>query len=404
LFTDMHDTNLRRRELLQGGLALTAAAAAAPDVARADPTPPVLGPVNAPVAAENPDILVPPTTDAGTLGNLKYPFDLAHRRITTGGWAREVTVRELPIATTIAGVDMRLEPGAIRELHWHTEGEWALMLAGNARITAVDTHGRSFADDVAKGDLWFFPAGLPHGIQALDQGCEFLLVFDDGSFSENNTFLLTDWMDHTPPEVLAANFGLPQSAFAKLPANPAKERYIFSADVPGSLRDSVPKVPEGTIPHPFSFKASQMKAKKLHGGRVTIVDSASFTPSAIAMAMVELQPGGLRELHWHPNADEWQYWIEGQGRMTVFASQGTARTFDFQAGDVGYVPRTFGHYVQNTGTAPVRFLEMFRAPTYQDVSLAQWLGASPPAMVAAHIGLDRSALAKLPKRKPTIVS
>ena len=86
---------------------------------------------------------------------------------------------------------MRLKPGGIRELHWHKEAEWAYMLAGRARITAVDAQGRNFIDDVGVGDLWNFPAGIPHSIQGLEEGCEFLLVFDDGNFSENETFLIT---------------------------------------------------------------------------------------------------------------------------------------------------------------------------------------------------------------------
>ena len=81
-----------------------------------------------------------------------------------------------------------------------------------------------------------------------------------------------------------------------------------------------------------------------------ITDSRNFTVSKrIAAALIEIEPGGMRELHWHPNADEWQYYLNGQGRMTVFASGGKSRTFDYQAGDVGAVPFAMGHYIENTG-------------------------------------------------------
>ncbi|MEA2224231.1 MAG: oxalate decarboxylase, partial [Solirubrobacteraceae bacterium] len=167
----------------------------------------ILGPRNIPIERENPDLLVSPVTDAGTIPNLKFPFAQARNRVLSGGWGREVTTRELPVAKELAGVNMRLKPGGVRELHWHKEAEWSYMLAGRARITAVDADGRNFIDDVGVGDLWNFPAGIPHSIQGLDDGCEFLLVFDDGDFSENETFLITDWFAHTPPEVLAQNFG-----------------------------------------------------------------------------------------------------------------------------------------------------------------------------------------------------
>ena len=169
-----------------------------PQPIRGDRGASILGPRNVPLERENPDLLTSPTTDAGTIPNLKFSFAAARNRITLGGWGREVTARELPVATTMAGVNMRLKPGGIRELHWHKEAEWAYMLAGRARITAVDAQGRNFIDDVGVGDLWNFPAGIPHSIQGLEDGCEFLLVFDDGNFSENETFLISDWFAHTP--------------------------------------------------------------------------------------------------------------------------------------------------------------------------------------------------------------
>src|SRR5215472_10490950 len=156
------------------------------------------GPRNIPLDRQNPDILTPPSTDSGTLPNMKFSFSLAHNRLQEGGWAREVTVRELPVATTLAGVNMRLQPGGIRELHWHKEAEWSYLLSGRARLTLVDQDGRNFVEDVGAGDLWYFPAGLPHSIQGLAEGCEFLLVFDSGNLSENSTFLMSDWFIHTP--------------------------------------------------------------------------------------------------------------------------------------------------------------------------------------------------------------
>jgi oxalate decarboxylase len=113
----------------------------------------------------------------------------------------------------------------------------------------------------------------------------------------------------------------------------------------------------------------------------------------------------MRELHWHPTNDEWQYYMSGRGQMTVFASSGKARTFDYRAGDVGYVPFAMGHYILNTGEQPLRFLEMFRSDRYADVSLNQWLALTPPELVQAHLNLDQSTTAAITanKGKPIIV-
>jgi oxalate decarboxylase len=363
----------------------------------------VLGPRNVPLEIENPSLLIPPWTDSGTVPNLKFPFAAARNRVLSGGWAREVTTRELPVAKDIAGVNMRLKPGGIRELHWHKEAEWAYMIAGSARITAVDSDGRNFIDDVGVGDLWYFPAGIPHSIQGLEDGCEFLLAFDDGGFSENETFLISDWFAHTPPEVLAQNFGVAESAFADLPADYEHSRYIFAGEFAPPLQWDTVTAPLGSVPQAFSYRMLAQEPIEAAGGRVRITDSTNFPVSkTIAAALVEVEPGGLRELHWHPNADEWQYYLTGQGRMTVFASGGKARTFDYQAGDVGYVPFAMGHYVQNTGEETLTFLELFKSDRFADVSLNQWMALTSPGLVQAHLNLDDETIAALSKNKPII--
>jgi oxalate decarboxylase len=383
---------------------LPPSADALPQPKRGDVGGTIAGPRNLPREQENPDLLVPPSTDSGTLANLRFSFADAHMRLQPGGWTREVTVRELPISTTMAGVNMRLNPGnpsGVREMHWHQEAEWAYMLAGTARISVVDQDGRNFVDDVGEGDLWFFPAGIPHSIQAHDDGCEFLLVFDNGSFTENSTFLPTDWFLHTPTSVLAKNFGVPEEEFAHIPSH---ELYIFSVPAPGPLAADLVPGPNGAVPEPFSYRLSQQEPIQAAGGRVRIVDSRTFpVAKTIAAALVEVDPSGMRELHWHPNGAEWQYYLEGQGRMTVFAAEGVARTFDYQAGDVGYVPFAMGHYVENRGSTPLRFLEMFRSDHFADVSLNQWLALTPPELVRAHLHLGAKAMAALRKDKPIIV-
>ncbi|CAI6302721.1 oxalate decarboxylase family bicupin [Bacillus subtilis] len=350
---------------------------------------------------QNPDMLVPPETDHGTVSNMKFSFSDTHNRLEKGGYAREVTVRELPISENLASVNMRLKPGAIRELHWHKEAEWAYMIYGSARVTIVDEKGRSFIDDVGEGDLWYFPSGLPHSIQALDEGAEFLLVFDDGSFSENSTFQLTDWLAHTPKEVIAANFGVTKEEIANLPG---KEKYIFENQLPGSLKDDIVEGPNGEVPYPFTYRLLEQEPIESEGGNVYIADSTNFKVSkTIASALVTVEPGAMRELHWHPNTHEWQYYISGKARMTVFASDGHARTFNYQAGDVGYVPFAMGHYVENIGDEPLVFLEIFKDDHYADVSLNQWLAMLPEKFVQAHLDLGKDFTDVLSKEKHPVV-
>jgi len=363
------------------------------------------GPKNAALDSQNADSRNPPPTDAGGVQTFKYPFSIAHKRLHQGGWSREVTARELAVSTTMAGVDMRLTAGGVRELHWHTAAEWAYMLYGSARITAIDNDGRSFVADVKESDLWYFPTGIPHSIQGLNpDGAEFLLVFDDGNFSEYATVLLSDWMAHTPRDVLAKSLGVPQKGFDKLPP---RELFIFQSEVPGPL-EADQKAAAGTrgpSKTDFAFRTLQMPVtNRTKGGEVRVVDSSQFKVSQrIASAIVTVHPGGIRELHWHQNADEWQYYFAGQGRMTVFATGGRARTMDFQAGDVGYVQQTLPHYIENTGKTDLKFLEMFRSSFYQDLSLSEWLTHTPPELVMAHLNIDKATLDAIPRDEPVIM-
>ncbi|KAH9481877.1 Oxalate decarboxylase OxdC [Psilocybe cubensis] len=336
----------------------------------------ILGPTDDPTVKENPDLLAPPTTDHGSVDNAKWPFSLSHNRLQTGGWARQ-------------------ENMGIR-----SEGK---LSQGNTQVTSVDQNGKNFIATLSPGDLWYFPPGVPHSLQATaddPDGSEFILVFPNGAFSEDSTFLLTDWLAHVPAEVLAKNFQTDISAFAHIPS---QELYIFPS-TPPTDSGNLPTSPQGLVDNPFTFSFSKMEPTKLSGGSVKIVDSRTFKVStAIAAAEVTVEPGAMRELHWHPTQDEWSFFLEGEGRVTIFAAQSNARTFNYQAGDIGYVPATMGHYVENTGNSTLRFLEIFNTDMFEDISLSNWLALTPPELVKAHLGFDDATIAKLQKTKPTVI-
>jgi oxalate decarboxylase len=362
------------------------------------------GPNNTALDKQNPDSVWAPSTDAGGQPPFKYSFSLSHKRLEEGGWTRQVTVRDFPLSKKMAGVEMRLISGGVRELHWHVGAEWALMLYGTARITAVDQQGRSHVSDVKEGDLWIFPGGIPHSIQGLGpDGCRFLLVFDDGNFNEFETFLLTDWVAHTPPEVLAKNFDVPESTFSRVPK---KELFIFERQLPRPLAEEQKQAQEGTgpVPHSFAFQPSQMQPNKTSkGGEVRIVDRKVWPATNISAAIVTLKPGGLRELHWHPNEDEWQYYVTGKARMTVFTAGAHARTMDFEEGDVGYIEKSAPHYIENLGDTDLVFIEVFPTPYYEDISLAEWMAHTPSRLVDQHLGVGEGMLQSISRSEAVIV-
>jgi oxalate decarboxylase len=364
------------------------------------------GPQNPALGSQFPSAQSPPATDVGDLPQFWASFNNAPKRIQNGGWARQVTQADFAISETISGVNMRLTAGGIRELHWHLAAEWAYMTYGKCRVTVLDDKGRAYVSDVKEGDLWYFPGGFPHSLQGLaPDGCEFIICFDDGKASEFNTTLVTDWLAHTPPEILGENFGVPVETFSKIPLH---NLYIFQGQEPASLA-AVQKAMEkasGPPPYPFTYSlgSSAPERKPTKGGEVRVADSNNFTASkTIAVGHVTIRPGGLREMHWHPNADEWTYWVKGKGRVTAFETGPNAVTLDFNPGDIGYVKRNNGHYVKNVGDTDLVYLEVFRSSYYADVSLSDWLTHSPPEMVAETLNIDKATIAKFPNNRPLVM-
>ncbi|MBS9478918.1 cupin domain-containing protein [Ancylobacter radicis] len=405
--------DLSRRAMLAasafGGVALAAGAAHAASFGNPDQpaqgavnaAPGALsdpGPQNPALANQIPAFESPPATDVGSMPMNWSSFNIMPKRIQAGGWARQLTATEFPASKEVSGVNMRLAAGGIREMHWHLASEWALMTRGHCRVTMLDKDGRAYVQDVGPGDLWFFPAGYPHSLQGLGpDGCEFLIVFDDAYQSEYNTLLLTDWFAHTPPKILAQNFGVPEEAFKNIPLH---DLWIFQGELPPPLAvDQAAVASAGVPPLPFTFSlGSSQPVKENESGKVQLADSRTFKVSnTIAGAIETIKPGALRRMHWHPNADEWQYWMKGQGRMTVFNAGPRAQTIDFKPGDVGVVPKSQGHYIENTGNEDIEMLVIFKAPEYQEVDLADWLSHAPPELVAQHLNIDPAIIARFPK-------
>src|SRR6201988_3232018 len=235
------------------------------------------GPQSQPIGSQLPSAQSPPPTDVGGILMDGASFNNAPKRVQNGGWARQGTQADFAISDTITGVNMRLTAGGIRELHWHLAAEWAIMTYGSCRVTVLDAVGRPYVADVKEGALWYFPAGQPHSLQGLGpDGCEFVICFDDGDASEFNTLLVTDWFAHTPPEILAKNFGVPAETFAKIPL---QNLWIFQGTVPGDLvadRNAISKnapVP----PFPFIFPlGSSRPIRESGGGVIRVADSSNF--------------------------------------------------------------------------------------------------------------------------------
>src|SRR5712671_2078267 len=157
------------------------------------------------------------------LPTFKFALEKSTGKVIGNSFGKEATVHQLPISKGIAGVSMKIEPGAMRELHWHaTAAEWAYVVSGRVRTTVFDPRGRAETNDFDPGDIWYFPRGHGHMLECLGNApCRFILIFDNGYFSEFGTFSITDWIGHVPKPLLAKNFNLPATTFDGFPAREA---------------------------------------------------------------------------------------------------------------------------------------------------------------------------------------
>jgi oxalate decarboxylase len=378
-------SDVTRRSFMLGP-ALAAAGAAE---AMAQPTPTDL--------ANQPD----PLLEGDELPTFRFALEKSKGKVIGGSSGKEATVKQLPISKGIAGVSMRLEPGAMRELHWHaTAAEWAFVLEGRCRTTVIDPEGRAETNDFDPGDIWYFPRGQGHSIQCLgDKTCHFVLVFDNGYFSEFATFSVTDWIGHTPARLMSKNLGLPEKVFDKFPK---KEVYFARGSVPPETIQPEHRKELHSPPLTHKFRMLSQAPHSLNtGGREWRIGQERFPISRTMTGVIlDLNPGGLRELHWHPNADEWQYLISGRVRITLFGAHGRWRQETFDAGDVGYVPTGFGHSIENdSDDKPARVLIAFNSGHYQAIDLSQWLAANPDYLLAANLEQPQSVIDKLPRHR-----
>ena len=243
-------------------------------------------------------------------------LDLAPLKATSGGWAREVTTRTLPLATGIAGAHLFVNPGGCREMHWHNSDEWALVLGGHGQVTAVDASGDMEVVNVAPGDLWYFPRGHAHAIQTLgDAPLHAILVFNDGLYAEHGTFGLSDWVSRIDATELAQALGVPPAALAGLPKG---ETYIMQGAI--LPLDGPEARAEQPWPDGRSHRHRLMNGQPslaTPGGTVHLATQAQFPVSAMAALVTRLQPGAMQQLHWHTAANEWHLRRAGPGPLRL---------------------------------------------------------------------------------------
>lgn len=337
---------------------------------------------------------------AGTAAAFTFDLDRNPAKATSGGWAREVTARHLPLATDISGAHLYMNPGGSREMHWHsTAGEWAYILGGQCQVAVLDPDGELDVANYGPGDLWYFPKGHAHGIFTLgEQPCHALLVFSDGLYSERGTFGLSDWLSRFGPATLARNFGVSQASFASFPQG---ETYINQGDIISLDSKAAHDLHE--LPPAKSHRHSLMANKpwrRFPGGTLHLASAREFPMSTDMTALIiRLQPGAMQELHWHPNANEWFYVSRGGVRATLFTADKHLAVSELSVGDCGYFPRGWGHSFGAIGSESCEIISTLDSGVFQESSISEWIAKVPRHMLVNNLHTDAAVFAQFPRQK-----
>jgi oxalate decarboxylase len=329
-------------------------------------------------------------------------LDKGPLKATSGGWAREITTRGLPIATDIAGAHLFLNAGGAREMHWHNSAEWAYLVEGHCQVTVVDAEGQAEVVNLGPGDLWYFPKGHGHSIQTLGLApCHAILAFDDGLYSEHGTFGISDWMSRYDVPVLSQALGVSSEAFAGIPR---AETYIMQGEVlplDGPQARSARELDRGRS-HRYPLMAQKPRVSA-PGGALYVASAREFPMSATLTGMVlKLKRGAMHEPHWHPDANEWHYVLKGRTRIMLFAADKRVAVAELSPGECAYIPRNCGHSIQNIGPEDAEIVGVLDSGTYRESSLSDWLAKAPRHLLANNFGIAEKDVANFSRKRMVI--
>ena len=336
--------------------------------------------------------------NVAALPPFRFALDASAPTITSGGWAKHVTMRRFPIARGLSGVHMFLDAGASRELHWHSlADEWAYVIAGRCQTVVLTPEGASEIDDFGPGDLWYFPKGHGHAIQTIgDEPCHFILVFDDGEESpEVGTFGITDWISVTPKDWLAQNFAMPAERFDAFPKG---EVYLQAGTVLPQAEALEAPWPRAST-HRFALGADPTARRDFAGGSFRLATMKEWPMSSrMCGGLIEIRPGAMLGLHWHPDSSEWNYVLAGRAEVSLFGARGCGAVTEFAPGDVAYFPRGYGHAIRNIGSEPLHIVQVWDSGRFREITLAGMIAHAPPCLLAANFpGVPKVTLERLHK-------
>jgi len=252
----------------------------------------------------------------------------------------------------------------------------------------MNNNGQYTNAEPTVGDIWNFPSSWGHTIQAVDPniGCKMILFFDYPMKPTMNDLGISGIMTAFPIDVISENLGgIPEDIIKTWPkeSTPLQQGTMPPPPLAKS-RNPIPNPPLTSVYDGFCDDAGV-------GGYLLGVRKENF-PGATTMSggFMHMTANTMRDIHWHPDADEMQYVLNGTLKVTVYGTptgENIYNSYKLEAGDVGFVPKGFAHYFESVDSE-VDLLLTFNSPSWQTQELSTWLAVTPSYLTAASLATD----------------
>ena len=294
---------------------------------------------------------------------------------------------------------LRLKRGGVREPHWHPNAaELSYCISGRAIMTIFSPNAGYDSFTIDPGELVFVPRGYIHDIEnTSDEEAKFVTAFN---YEQPQEIGISGSVGSMADRVLNATFGIksPTTTFFNGFNNKSPKDIVIGSKPANVLEAATNNMTRIANPHKFNLEGIPPQVQTA-GGTVALGNANTFPMlDGLACYSLRLKPNGIREPHWHPNAAELDYVIEGRARMTILSPGGSVDTFDVSPGQIVFIPPAYFHYIENPDSINnMHFAVFFGHEKPEDIGISGALSAYSNEVLAAVFNLDPTLFEKLPK-------
>lgn len=294
-----------------------------------------------------------------------------------------------PFMHTMALATITLKKGGVREPHWHPNAdEMTYCVSGKALITMFSPGNNHDTFTLSAGEVVYFPRGFIHHIENINP-----------SETGESSFILA--YDHHSPEDLDLSQSIGSMSTHVLASTFSSSKKIFQTLKRGTTDTFISR--RKTIETSTSIhNHNKFNLEKIHpqietkGGLARIANKTNFPAlEHLALFSLRIAKKGVREPHWHPNATELNFVVQGKARLTILSPSGEIDTFELLPGQGSIIPAGYFHHIENIGPKELHMTVFFNNAIPDDIGLSGAVSAYSKETLASLFGVEPEFLSQL---------